>query len=625
MMPFPRLVVLALLGLWSAVAPALRAQGPAAGTLDPDFPAAGADSRGPDAPVRAVAVQPADGKILVAGEFIGVNGVTSPLVARLFPDGSLDPSFGNTRLFPTGTVNALTIQSDGKILLGGLFYRTTDGALLTVARLKTDGTLDPAFNATGTTDLPVVALAPASSGGVIVGGGFSVFGGQKYAGLVRLKSDGSVDATGFDPGTGTDGGTVNALARLSDGRLLVGGSFTSFNGVTRPGLVRLKSDGTVDTGFSPVNPAIAGAVLALLPVQTGGSQPNGVLLARANGTIQRLTGTGASDPAFTGVGFVQGGNVNALAVDDQGRILLGGGFTRYGITPRRGLARLLPDGTLDATFNPGLGVDAPVRALALGTDGGLVLGGDFSTVAGVSRPFLARVFTGPPAAGTVQFDAASLTVGEGAGTLTVRVNRLGGTRGAVSVPVTPTLAGTAGEGVDYNLVGDGTVRFEDGEASGTLTVSILNNPTPQPDRTFTLTLNPPTGGAALGTPASVTVTILDDDFPPAAASVTIQATTPTASAATNAKGVFTLTRTGGDPSLPALTVSYKVKGTAVGGVDYRTLPGVVTFPDGAATVKVKVKALPFEAGYETTVQLKLAGGSGYGLGSPVKATVTVGP
>lgn len=65
-------------------------------------------------------------------EFIGVNGVTRPLVARLLPDGSVDPAFNNSKLFPTGSVNALALQPDGKILVDGLFYRTTDAAPLVV-------------------------------------------------------------------------------------------------------------------------------------------------------------------------------------------------------------------------------------------------------------------------------------------------------------------------------------------------------------------------------------------------------------------------------------------------------------------------------------------------------------
>ncbi len=709
MSSLPRLVLVLL--LCGCATAALRAQTtpPAPGTLDPGFPASGGS--GPDARVRAVLVQPADGKILVAGEFTGVNGVTRPLVARLRPDGSVDPEFKDSRLFPAGAVSALALQTDGKLLVGGQFYRTTDGVLVTVARLNPDGSLDPAFNPSPATDQPVRAVTAGGSGGVFVGGAFTAFAGSAYSGLVRLRPDGGVDAAGFDPGTGADGAAVNALARLPDGRLFAGGSFATFNGIARPGLVRLRTDGTVDPAFAPVSPAVPGAVLALVPAQTGGSQPNGVLLARAGGVVQRLTGAGGADPASTGVGFVQGGEVDALAVDDQGRILLGGSFTRYGATPRRGLARLLPDGTVDPAFDPGPGVDAAVRALALGADGGLVLGGDFSTVGGVSRPFLARVVTGPPAAGTLGFAVDAVSVGEGAGTLAVPVSRVGGTRGAVSVPVVPTLGGTAAEGVDYTLAGDGNVTFADGAASGTLTVNVRDNLTPQPDRTFTLALGTPTGGAALGTPASVTVTILDDDFPPvldgnpatatgavgqpfrfqitatnaptrfaanglpaglavnadtgliagtptapgvsvvtlSAANATgtstagltiavapgtappvvgIEATTPTASAAAGLKGVFTLTRTGGDPAggvLPPLTVYYKAKGSAVGGVDYKTLPGVAAFPGGATTVKVKVKPLPVGAGDATTVQLKLRAGDGYGVGSPAKATVTVGP
>lgn len=114
--------------------------------------------------------------------------------------------------------------------------------------------------------------------------------------------------------------------------------------------------------------------------------------------------------------------------------------------------------------------------------------------------------------GTLQFSAAALSVAEGAGQATLTVSRVGGSTGAVGVSFT-TANGTATAGSDYTLTA-GTLSWADGDTSSkTISVPILDDAVQESDETFTMSLSSPTGGAALGTPASATITILANDQP----------------------------------------------------------------------------------------------------------------
>jgi uncharacterized delta-60 repeat protein len=205
------------------------------GTIDPTFGTAGSATLAPmgNASGRAVALQP-DGKILVAGYTAGPNW--NFLVARYIPAGTRDATFGaaGKNIFDFGSGNdfasAIAVQPDGKILVAGQVFngaRTVFG----VCRLSSTGFLDKTFDVDGrqfyefsvgpTHTLNAMVLQP--DGKIVLGG---TVGGN--FGLVRLNSNGSVDATfGAGGRTLTDlGGTDNlfALARLADGRLVAAGS-----------------------------------------------------------------------------------------------------------------------------------------------------------------------------------------------------------------------------------------------------------------------------------------------------------------------------------------------------------------------------------------------------------------
>ncbi|MDB6033881.1 MAG: hypothetical protein JWM16_4219 [Verrucomicrobiales bacterium] len=153
-----------------------------------------------------------------------------------------------------GMVNGIAVQADQKTLIGGSFTAYNAAARRGVARINNDGSLDTSFDpgpgANGVvTDVAAYAASfgDTNFGKTIVVGGFSSFGNISRPGVVRLNANGSVDPS-FNPGAGADG-IVRAVAVLDSGRVYVAGDFTSFNGIYRPGIVRLLPDGSVDPAF----------------------------------------------------------------------------------------------------------------------------------------------------------------------------------------------------------------------------------------------------------------------------------------------------------------------------------------------------------------------------------------
>ena len=369
------------------------------GTLDATF------NPGANDPVGALAVQ-GDGKILLAGGFTTLGGggtgtSTRNYIGRLNPNGSLDASFNPGA---NSAVLALTLQGDGKILVGGYFTGLGGGTGTTarnyIGRLNPNGTLDSSFDPGA--NAPVYALAVQLDGGILVGGGFNALGGggsgtttRNYIG--RLKPNGSLDL-GFNPGANFG---VVALAVQAHGRILVGGSFTALGGgtgtTTRNYIGRLNPDGSLDTNFD--HGANFG-VLALALQGDGKILVGGYFTVLGGSTgistrnyIGRLNANSTLDPSFD-----PGANngVTALAAQGDGKILVAGNFTGLGggtgTTTRNRLGRLNPDGSLDSSFDPGVGGD--VYALALQADGKILVGGLFNTLGGGGTGTTTRNYIG---------------------------------------------------------------------------------------------------------------------------------------------------------------------------------------------------------------------------------------
>lgn len=303
-------------------------------------------------------------------------------------DLSFDPGSGTD-----ATVSALALQPDGRILLGGVFTTFNDLPRGHVAQLRTDGRVDLSFNPGTGTDFNLYAVAAQPDGKALIAGGFTTVNGIPRAHLARLNPDGSVDL-GFHPQVDR---WVIALALQPDGKIVIGGYFTEVNGAVRHCIARLRPDGRLDADFAPTPGADPMQVEAVV-VQPDGKVILGGVFHEVNGVarprIARLNADGSLDASFDPGGGPDS-SVFAVALQRDGKVVIGGYFAAVNGVSRRGIARLHADGTLDLSFNPGTGVehaDAPsVHALALQPDGKILAAGWFDWFNGVRRTHLARL------------------------------------------------------------------------------------------------------------------------------------------------------------------------------------------------------------------------------------------
>jgi uncharacterized delta-60 repeat protein len=169
-------------------------------------------------------------------------------VARFNPDGSRDGTF-RPGAGTTAFVWALALQPDGKVLAGGVFETFNRKPCRRLVRLESDGAVDAAFDTGSGADGTVFAVAIQADGKIVVGGDFNRIHQAERNRIARLNPDGSVD-TAFDPAAGPNTG-IRCLALQPDGKILIGGVFTSVDGVARNRIARLQKDGSLDPGFDP--------------------------------------------------------------------------------------------------------------------------------------------------------------------------------------------------------------------------------------------------------------------------------------------------------------------------------------------------------------------------------------
>lgn len=325
--------------------------------------------------VYGVYAQP-DGKTLVGGLFTTYQGQPQKSLIRLNADGSKDPSFDTGIGFDQFVVSVVG-DNNGKILVGGGFNNFQGESQNYLIRLNTDGSKDATFNiGTGFVGY-VYALAVQTDGKVIVGGDFNSYKGQAQMRLIRLNGDGTKD-TSFNIGTGFNG-VINWIVLQADGKILVGGAFTSFNGQGQKRLIRLNSDGTKDTSFN-IGLGFDQSVNALAVQSDGKIVVSGwftTFQGQSQKGMVRLNVDGTKDTTFNiGTGF--NNSVSGAILQPNGKIIAGGQFITFQDQPQNYLVRLNADGSKDTTFDVGTGFDDRVFALTSQSDGKIILGGMFN-------------------------------------------------------------------------------------------------------------------------------------------------------------------------------------------------------------------------------------------------------
>lgn len=300
---------------------------------------------------------------------------------------------------PNDIVTSIAVQTNGQILIGGSFTSVNSQSRTRVARLNSDGGLDNDFTPLQGPDGIVLAVEPDVGGKVLIGGSFGTFNSIPRNGFARLRADGSLDLSLtnvlFNSG-------VTSIKRLADGSYLTRGVFTTVNNVQRWFVARILSTGALDGTFNPtakldLGPQALSDVLIL---------PDGkVLIAGAftsvDGTnrpcIARVAANGALDLTFD-AGAIGGGNlytsVDKILLQPDGRLIVVGDFKSIDGYSRKGLARLQTNGAIDTTFVFPDGIGYGSRAALLQPDGRPVVVGSFSYPFGQGlRNYFARVGT----------------------------------------------------------------------------------------------------------------------------------------------------------------------------------------------------------------------------------------
>ena len=330
--------------------------------------------------IHCVAAIPMN-KLFIAGRFthIGKKAVSAPNIAVLQQDGGIDSSF-HPSAGPNGEVYAVVRQPDGKLVLFGHFVYYGGIGRPTAVRINADGSLDPTFNSSpnlnhlsfGSTVSPVIMRG----GRIAFATNTQHWGGTRVFGLVVLTAEGKLDPL-FNTGSafGEYSSSIHSLAAQADGKLVVGGSFSSFNGAAASNLLRLNVDGSLDSSFratsepdGPVRDVEIGPDGKMMVVgdflHVGGVHREGVV---------RLLPDGEVDLRFSGVTAQVRGTHQVLRQEDERYLLYGPNPMLGNLQRTRYLGRLLANGAPDSSF--GLGGELayyPARPFVIQSDGTIV-------------------------------------------------------------------------------------------------------------------------------------------------------------------------------------------------------------------------------------------------------------
>lgn len=341
-----------------------------------------------------------DNKILIAGGFSYFNGSLRGSLARLNPDGSLDNTFVSSPW--TARINAMALLNDGRIVIVGMFTEYDGVSRNKIAVINSDGTLDLTFDPGNgaNDDINTVVVQP--DGKIVIGGSFTSYDGMPRNRIARLNADGSID-TSFDIGNGANS-NVRSISLQNDDKIIIGGWFTQINGINRNYIARLNPDGSLDTGFNPGSGA--NNWVEVCTIQPDGKIIIGGLFTQFAGSarkgIARLNIDGSIDQTFNPGNGLNGNGVStalAIASTADNKLLVGGQFTEFNGLAYNRIVRLNTDGSADTTFIPAPGASAEVLAIAIQPDEKIVIGGNFSNYGGLPRNKVARIYgcqTPPP-------------------------------------------------------------------------------------------------------------------------------------------------------------------------------------------------------------------------------------
>jgi uncharacterized delta-60 repeat protein len=329
-----------------------------------------------------------DGKILMGGFFLNYAGSGKNHLVRLNSDGTVDPTWNPGGVGPQNQVRDIALMPDGRMLVAGGFVAYNGIQTQSIVRLFSDGTRDFAFNIPpNSINGAVNAIAWHREDKVIAVGDFFTCYGHSMPHIARFNADGSVDL-GFDIGLGFNN-NAHCVLVLPDDRILVGGVFGSYNGILSGNLALISPNGLYDASMDNT-PGFGGGIVNALLLQADGKVLVGGEFQYHNmqpaSCLIRLDLAGVSDPTFTSPIYPYA-RVKTIAMQDDGMILIGGEYTSTMYTPNvagpNRITRIHPNGMRDDDFTlgegamPGTEPSAYVSSIAVQADGRILVGGFF--------------------------------------------------------------------------------------------------------------------------------------------------------------------------------------------------------------------------------------------------------
>ena len=315
-----------------------------------------------------------DGKLIVGGKFTFYNSTVVNKIVRLNVNGSIDYYF-NTGTALDGfaeEIRSIIVQPDDKIIIGGTFSDFNGTAASGILRLNADGTIDTSFIYGSGMLGNVQSMSLQSDGKIVAVGNFSDYNGNPVNSIVRLNADGTID-TSFITGSGFNNQCLSVILQ-DDGKILVGGYFTDYNGTPVGRIVRLNDDGTIDTSFVTGsgfdNTVYRIGLLSNGDIIVGGSFNN--YDSNSFNYIVKLSNTGTLDLTFNPV---LDGAISAVKIQSDNKILLSGWFTTCNSLPYYKILRLNPDGSIDYTFIVGTGMQEEAHNFTIKPNGNIVATG----------------------------------------------------------------------------------------------------------------------------------------------------------------------------------------------------------------------------------------------------------
>lgn len=301
--------------------------------------------------LHAIAIQP-NGQIIIAGSMAsGIDSIEA-YCKRINTDGTTDLSFHPD--LKSTVLNTVSIQPNGKIILSG-FYKNNSihkpYSTYTLERINADGSRDQTLNnysATEGVGFSSYTTSILPDGKIILGGVFK----HPQSSITRLNSDGAVDIH-FNEVKGANG-RIRTMIKQQNGKFLIAGSFSSYNGSGCRRFTRINADGSLDAKFNEQVAAIDASVNCMA-LQSDQKIILGGAFTLNHGTqynnIVRLHANGTEDATFN-TGNVILGTIASICIQADDKILISGTLTSYNGMPVKGLIRLDKDGNIDPAFVP---------------------------------------------------------------------------------------------------------------------------------------------------------------------------------------------------------------------------------------------------------------------------------